>query len=273
MPVEVQTLAEWEAAGVPGLLSIVMPAHNEEGHIEGTLRAVGVALDAAGIDHELLVVDDNSRDGTRAILDRLRHDMPRLRVVANPPPNGYGLAVRRGLSEFRGEAVAIVMADGSDRPEDIVAFWRRLQEGVDCVFGSRFAPGGRVVDYPLPKRVLNRLGNTLIRVLFGIANNDVTNAFKMYRRGVIAGILPLLSRHFNLTVEMPLKAVVRGHSYATVPNHWINRKAGVSKFNIKEMGSRYFFVVAYCLIEKWLSRGDFRPSNENKASSLQVWPR
>lgn len=273
MPLQVQTLAEWEAAGIPGLLSIVIPAHNEEGHIEDTIKAIAVALDQAAIAHEIVVVDDNSRDATAATLERLGRELPQLRMVKNAPPNGYGLAVRRGLAEFKGDAVAIVMADGSDRPEDIIAFHRRLMDGVDCVFGSRFAAGGAVHDYPLPKRILNRIGNTLIRLLFRVHNNDVTNAFKMYRRHVIAGIQPLLSRHFNLTVEMPLKAVVRGYSYATVPNHWTNRKAGISKFNIKEMGSRYFFVIAYCLIEKWLSRGDLRATDEMKAASLQVWPR
>jgi dolichol-phosphate mannosyltransferase len=101
------------------------------------------------------------------------------------------------------------------------------------------------------------MANHLIRVLFGLRYN-ITNAFKLYRRPVIEGLKPFLSPHFNLTVELPLKAIVRDYSYEVVPNEWINRKSGVSKLRIQEMGSRYLFIVLYCLIEKWLSRGDYR---------------
>jgi dolichol-phosphate mannosyltransferase len=151
------------------------------------------------------------------------------------------------------------MADASDDPEDLVRFWRAMERtGAECVFGSRFAPGGRVIDYPRVKLALNRAANQAIRLMFGIRYDDTTNAFKLYRREVIAGVSPLVSRHFNLTVELPLKAVVRGYSYLVVPNSWTNRAEGVSKFRIKEMGSRYAFIVLYCLLEKWLSRGDYR---------------
>jgi dolichol-phosphate mannosyltransferase len=157
------------------------------------------------------------------------------------------------------------MADASDRPEDLVRFFRAMvADGVDCVFGSRFVEGGRVVDYPLPKLILNRLANHWIKLLFRLPYNDVTNAFKLFRRHVIEGVKPLLSHHFNLTIELPLKAIIRGYSYSIVPNHWINRKTGKSKLKIQEMGSRYMFIVLYCFIEKWLSRGDY---NSGKANS------
>ena len=273
MPVEVRSLAEWEAAGEVDTLSVVIPAHNEEGHIEDTVRAIVTALQEADIKHEVLVVNDSSKDGTRAVLERLSHDIPSVRFVDNAKPNGFGFAVRRGLSDFRGSAVAIVMADGSDQPADIVAFWRKLQQGYDCVFGTRFSRGGKVVDYPRHKLILNRIGNRAIQALFFSGYNDFSNAFKMYRRRVIAGIQPLLSQHFNLTVEIPLKALVRGYTYAVVPNTWLNRKEGVSKFKIREMGSRYFFIILYCLLEKWLSRGDYKDRADLRETQLQVWPR
>lgn len=239
-------------------LSVVIPAHNEEGSVERTVRALSGKLRREKIDHEILVVNDNSRDGTREILVRLAAELPEFRFVDNPAPNGFGLAVRRGLENFSGDAVAIYMADASDRPYDLVRFWRKLEEsGVDCVFGTRFARESHVFDYPILKLWLNRFANNFIRVLFAIAYDDVTNAFKLYRRHVIEGLKPFLSHHFNLTVELPLKAIVRGYTYAVVPNHWVNRKHGVSKLKIKEMGSRYLFIVLYCLIEKWLSRGDY----------------
>lgn len=254
MPLEVRSLAEWEAAGEAGLLSVVIPAHNEEGHIAGTVTAVFEALTGAGIRHEILVVNDNSRDGTRAALDALMPTVPSLRVIDNEPPNGFGYAVRCGLDAFRGERVVIVMADLSDAPSDIVAFHRKAEEGFDCVFGSRFAPGGTVHDYPRLKLLFNRLGNAFIRFLFWHGYDDTTNAFKLYHRRVIAGVQPLLSYHFNLTVELPLKAISRGYSFAVLPNSWINRKDGVSKFRIREMGSRYLFIILYCWLERHLSR-------------------
>jgi dolichol-phosphate mannosyltransferase len=273
LPIEVQTLAEWEAQGVPGLLSVVIPAHNEEGRIESTVRLFAETLARERIDHEILVVNDNSADGTEGVLRRMHAELPRVRFINNPPPNGFGFAVRTGLAAFRGDSVAIVMADASDAPEDLVRFYRKLQEGYDCVFGSRFTRTSRVVDYPLPKLVLNRLGNVAIQALFLIRYNDVTNAFKLYRRSVIAGLQPLLAFHFNLTVELPLKAIVRGYRYAVLPNSWFNRTHGVSKFKIREMGSRYMFIILYCYLEKLLSRHDYKGRSDLRKSQLQVWSR
>jgi dolichol-phosphate mannosyltransferase len=273
VPLEVQSLAEWESAGVEGLLSVVIPAHDEAGNLEETLRSLAAALARAGIEHEILVVDDGSTDDTGALVRKLAHELHGLRCVENPPPHGYGFAVRQGLSLFRGEYVAIVMADGSDDPEDVVAFYRKIREGYDCVFGTRFARDARVVDYPWPKLALNRLANTLVRMLFLIRYNDVSNAYKMYHRRVIAGVQPLLSQHFNLTVEIPLKAIVRGYSYAVLPNSWRNRKQGISKFRIHEMGSRYLFIILYCLLEKLLSRGDYAQATQQHSGQLQVWPK
>ena len=273
MPFEVQSLAEWEAQGVPQLLSVVIPAHNEGARIESTVRVFTEALAREAIDHEILVVNDNSRDGTEGILRALHAELPRVWYVNNPPPSGFGFAVRTGLAAFRGDAVAIVMADASDSPGDLIRFYRKMQEGYDCVFGSRFTRHSRVVDYPLPKLILNRLGNALIQALFLTGCNDVTNAFKLYRRSVIAGVQPLLAYHFNLTVELPLKAIVRGYRYAVVPNDWFNRTEGVSKFKIREMGSRYMFIILYCYLEKLLSKHDYHSRSDLRQSQLQVWSR
>lgn len=240
------------------LLSLVIPAHNEVGHLEGTVRALTATLEREGIAHEIVVVDDHSTDGTGALLARLAEELPALHPVQNQGAGGFGYAVRAGLDAYRGDAVCIVMADASDDPEDVVRYYRELGQGYDCVFGSRFISGARVSKYPPHKLVLNRFVNGLIRLLFGLAYNDVTNAFKCFRREAIDGIRPLLSCHFNLTVELPLKAIVRGYSYTVVPSHWHGRAHGESKLKLKEMGSRYLFIVLYVLLERWLSRGDYR---------------
>ena len=239
-------------------LSVVIPAHDEEGSIAATVLDVQRALDEEGIEHEVVCVDDASKDRTAAIITGLAEQDPRVRYVRNPYPNGFGFAVRAGLEAFEGDAVAIMMADLSDAPSDLVKYHRLLEAGYDCAFGSRFMIGGATVDYPRAKLVANRLVNLGIRLLFGHGYNDTTNAFKAYRREVIETVQPLLSHHFNLTVELPLKAVVRGHSYAVTPITWRNRQAGVSKLKLQEMGSRYAFIVLMVFLERHLSRGDYR---------------
>jgi dolichol-phosphate mannosyltransferase len=239
-------------------LSVVIPAHNEAGSIERTLLDLTTALGAAGIDYEILVVDDASTDGMAEVVQRFADGDIRTRCVRSRYPRGFGFAVRSGLAAFTGDAVAIVMADGSDAPDDLVRYHGLLEDGYDCAFGSRFMRGSVVRDYPRLKLTLNRLANGWIRLLFRHGYNDTTNAFKAYRREVIETIQPLLSNHFNLTVEMPLKAIVRGHSFAVVPISWTNRISGASKLKIQEMGSRYLFIVLYVFLEHHLSRGDYR---------------
>jgi dolichol-phosphate mannosyltransferase len=273
MPIEVQSMQEWEDSGTPGMLSVIIPAHNEEFHIADTIRELAVELRRAAILFEILVVNDNSSDGTEKVLQLMGEEIPELRYVNNEAPHGYGWAVRKGFSEFAGDALVIVMADASDAPEDVVRFYRKLQEGFDCVFGTRFSRGGSHHGYPVPKLILNRAVNMLIQALFLTSFDDITNAFKMYRRTVIAGLFPLLAQHFNLTVELPLKALVRGYKCGLSPNTWRNRKTGESKFRIKEMGSRYLFIILYCLLEKWLLRQDVIALGRLNKERLQVWPK
>jgi len=238
-------------------LSVVIPARDEEGSIEGTVSLLRETLEREKILHELIVVDDGSSDSTVERVTAMAASCPAIRLVGNPGPHGFGWAVRRGLDVFTGDAVAIFMADASDDPKDLVRYYRKIEEGYECVFGSRFIRGSEIRDYPPHKLLINRLANSFIRLIFWIPFNDVTNAFKCYRRGVIEGTRPLLSHHFNLTVELPLKAIVRGYSYAVVPISWTNRASGISKLKIKEMGSRYLFIVLYLWLERLLSRGDY----------------
>jgi dolichol-phosphate mannosyltransferase len=238
-------------------LSVVIPAHNEAGSIARTLVPTARALEEAQIDYELLVVDDSSTDETAAVVEALAAANPRIRCVPSRYPPGFGFAVRFGLANFSGDAVCVMMADASDSPADLVTYVRLLEDGYDCAFGSRFIRGSQISDYPRVKLTLNRAANAFIRLVFRHGYNDTTNAFKAYRREVIETVQPLLSNHFNLTVELPLKAIVRGHSYAIVPISWTNRDAGVSKLKLKEMGSRYLFIVLYVFLEHHLSRGDY----------------
>jgi dolichol-phosphate mannosyltransferase len=240
------------------LLSVVIPARNEAGCICSTVEHLHVELNIHGVSHEIIVVDDGSNDRTWELLGRLREKIPALNPVQNTVQHGFGRAVIHGLNQMRGDAVVIMMADESDDCRDVVRYWRELNAGYDCVFGSRFMKGGGVIDYPRIKLMINRMANFFLRTLFAIRLNDTTNAFKAYRREVIDGCRPLIAPHFNLTVELPLKAIVRGFSWKVIPITWRNRRTGEAKLKIKEMGSRYLFICLYIWLEKYLSRGDYK---------------
>ena len=239
-------------------VSVVIPAHNEAEVIAPTVGAVAAALEAAGRDYEVLVIDDASTDGTGGIVAGLRDENPRIRVLRSHYKNGFGFAVRAGLEAFEGDAVAVVMGDGSDDPKDLLRYFELLEQGYDCAFGSRFIAGGQTHDYPRFKLLVNRVVNRGVQLLFRHGYDDTTNAFKAYRREVIDNVAPLVSNHFNLTVELPLKAVIRGHSYAITPISWTNRAEGESKLGLREMGSRYAFIVLLAFLEHHLTRGDYR---------------
>jgi dolichol-phosphate mannosyltransferase len=240
------------------LLSIVIPACDEEGCIASTVEHLHVELRLHDVEHEIIVVDDGSTDRTAAIVTSVAERIPRVRLIENKGAHGFGHAIICGLRHMSGDAVVIMMADESDDCRDVVRYWKALNQGWDAVFGSRFMKGGGLIDYPWLKLRLNRLANLFIRGLFRISLNDTTNAFKAYRREVIEGCEPLLSAHFNLTVELPLKTVIRGYSWTVIPITWRNRRTGAAKLKIQEMGSRYLFICLYLWLEKYLSRGDYK---------------
>jgi len=240
-------------------LSIVIPAYNEAESLPETVSVLFFELSKENIDHEILVINDNSKDNTIVVLEKLSETISTLRFLTNHSPNGFGYAVRKGLENFSGDCVAVMMADLSDSPKDLIKFYRIMaKDNYDCVFGSRFMKGGRTYNYPIIKKIINRLANFIIKISFRIKYNDTTNAFKLYKKSTIEGLKPFLSPHFNLTIELPLKAIIRGYSYQVVGNTWRNRKYGQSKLKIREMGSRYLFIFLYCLIEKFFSKEDFK---------------
>jgi len=247
-------------------LSVVIPARNEAGNIGQALDVVRARLARDGIAYEIVVVDDGSSDQTGAEVESRRRIDPNVVLVRNPGANGFGRAVRLGLETFTGDAVVVMMADGSDDPEDLVTYYRILRDEAECAFGSRFLAGSEVVDYPRVKLLVNRAANLFVRLLFGTSYNDTTNAFKGYRREVIEGCQPLISPHFNLTVEIPLKAIVRGYTFKVVPIRWRNRRIGTSSLRLEEQGSRYMFIVLNVWLERLLTRGDYvRPTGSGFA--------
>jgi len=243
------------------LLSVVIPAHNEAGCIASTLEHLHLELKLQKVPHEIVAVDDGSTDRTWELMQEIHARIPEVMPVQNKGAHGFGRAVVCGLDNMQGDAVVIMMADESDDCRDVVRYWHELNAGWDCVFGSRFVKGGGVIDYPRLKLAINRLANLFLRTIFAIRLNDTTNAFKAYRREVIDGCRPLISPHFNLTVELPLKAIVRGFSWTVLPITWRNRRTGEAKLKIREMGSRYLFICLYVWLEKYFSCGDYKKRN------------
>lgn len=251
-------------------LSLVIPARNEGPQIAATIDGLTSHLDSCGIsDLELLVVDDGSTDDTARVVEALTAQDPRIRLISNRRQHGFGRAVRYGLENFTGDAVIVTMADASDAPEDVAVYYRVLRDRAECAFGSRFVRGANRSGYPGFKLGINRLANTLIRIMFGLRYNDVTNAFKGYRRCVVDGCRPFVSPHFNLTIEIPLKAITRGYSYEVVPISWRNREVGTSSLLLKEQGSRYLYVLLSVWFEWLLVRHDYRRPTTD---TFQPWP-
>lgn len=236
--------------------SIVIPAYNEQENIAATLEEIIQALLKEQIPFEIVAVNDNSKDNTRAVIETLQKTYKQIVIVNRNPPGGFGRAIRSGLEFAKGDVIAIVMADLSDDPVDIVKYYRKIEEGYDCVFGSRFIKGSKIIDYPLYKLFFNRLVNKMLQLIFWTKHNDLTNAFKAYRSIVIKDILPLKAAHFNITIELSLSALIREYNIGVVPINWYGRKWGQSNLKLRAMGRRYLATLIKIWFERWLILDD-----------------
>ena len=236
--------------------SIVIPAYNEEKNLSKTVGDLQDILHRENLHYEIILVDDNSTDGTRGIIEKLVQSDSHIVLVDRTPPAGFGRAVRSGIEVVSGDAVVICMADSSDDPEDVIAYYRKLEEGYDCVFGSRFIKGARVENYPKLKLIANRVVNRCIQLLFWCKFNDLTNAFKAYRTEVLQGCGPYRGCHFNITIEMSLGALVRKYDIAQIPINWYGRTWGSSNLSLHVMGRRYLATLLKAFAEKLLITDD-----------------
>jgi dolichol-phosphate mannosyltransferase len=238
-------------------LSIVIPAYNEEQNIGKCLDGLrAVVRDQHHIPYEIIVVNDNSQDGTEGVVRAALRDDPAIRLVTRAPPGGFGRAIRSGLEAVEGDVVVIYMADLSDDPADVVAYYRKIEEGYDCVYGSRFIRGSQVVNYPRVKLLVNRVVNRCIQLLFWTRFNDLTNAFKAYRTAVIRDCGPYRASHFNLTLEMSLGALIRRYRIAQVPIRWYGRTWGCTKLKLRQMGRRYLSTLLMLFFQRILVADD-----------------
>ena len=249
-------------------LSVVVPAYNEAENVGPAIQGLQAVLRSRSIDYQLIAVNDNSEDETESVIRRFMSEDPHIEIVNRSPPNGFGRAIRSGLKKVNGEAVIIFMADQSDDPHDVLKYYEKLEEGYDCVYGSRFVTGGSAVGYPRLKLFCNRLVNRGLQLMFWSRHNDLTNAFKAYRTYVIRDCEPYRACHFNITIEMSLSALVRQYRIAEVPINWSGRNSGGSNLNIREMGRRYLSTLLTIFVEKTLISDDLLADHPTAAEKV-----
>jgi dolichol-phosphate mannosyltransferase len=238
-------------------LSIVIPAYNEEKNIAKCINELQATLrEKHEIPYEIIVVNDNSTDDTERVVRAEMAVDAAVRIVDRTPPGGFGRAIRSGLEAVQGDIVVVYMADLSDSPEDVVAYYCKIREGYDCVFGSRFIKGSEVQNYPPVKLFFNRIVNRCIQIMFWTRFNDLTNAFKAYRTAVIRDCGPYRACHFNLTLEMSLGALIRDYHVAQIPIRWYGRTWGSSKLKLGEMGRRYLSTLLMMFFQRHLIADD-----------------
>ena len=231
-------------------VSVIIPVRNEELLIKKIIDQLENEL--KNLPHEIIFINDFSTDNTSKIIEEVIKTKDTINLYENAK-KGLGGAITEGINKAEGEAVCIMMSDLSDDIDDLKKYYNIIKdEKVDAVFGSRFIKESKIVDYPKKKLILNRIFNLVTKLLFISDYNDFTNAFKIYKKSALLKTFPLVSESFNIFLELPLKIISRKMKYKIIPISWTNRKKGNSKFNIKELKSKYLFTLIYCWLEKIL---------------------
>ncbi len=231
-------------------VSILIPVRNEELVIKKIVDQLESEL--KNLPYEIVFVDDFSTDNSFQELEEISKTKNQILLCKNKK-KGLGGAITEGINKSTGEAICIMMCDFSDDINDFKKYYDILKnENVDAVFGSRFIKGSKINFYPKKKLILNRIFNLATKLLFFSDYNDFTNAFKIYKKSALLKMFPLVSESFNIFLELPLKIISRKMKYKIIPISWTTRKKGNSKFNIKELQSKYLFTLIYCWLEKIL---------------------
>lgn len=232
-------------------LSVIVIAHNEEKVIGRMIEGLLSNYDKEIM--ELIVVDDNSTDKTSDIAVSFRKLNNKLKLVKKGKPCGVGRAIKCGFNNVNPKAdyVLTMDSDFTENIKEVKLLINTMEEGgYDVVLGSRFIEGGRLVDYPLDKKMMNRLWHFLVKILFRIRQKDLTNNFKLYKTEIIKN-LPWKSNGYSMNAETGLLPVILGYNIAEVPVSWISRnpEMGKSKFNLFRVGWGYIRVIIYA---SWL---------------------
>jgi dolichol-phosphate mannosyltransferase len=210
---------------------VVIPTYNERDNLEPLLSRLHEVAPAAHV----LVVDDASPDGTGELADKLAAADERVRVLHRPGKAGLGAAYLAGFAEgLQGsyEVVVEMDADGSHAPEDLPTLLAALDDA-DLVIGSRYVPGGRVVNWPTHREWLSRGGNLYSRLALGVPIRDITGGYRAFRREVLQELAlgDVASQGYCFQVDMAWRAVQAGFRVREVPITFTERERGSSKMS------------------------------------------
>jgi dolichol-phosphate mannosyltransferase len=229
-------------------LTVVIPAHNEEEVIGDTLEKLESEL---GVPHEVVVVNDHSTDRTAHAVKEAAKRWPNIRLVDNPLPGGFTNALKAGFNSVDEGAIATVMGDLCDDPRTIEVMYGKIMEGYDVVCGSRYMEGGRKVGGRPLQNMFSKFVGLSLHFLTGIPTRDVSNAFKMYRREVVAG-MNIEEAGFASSLEITVKAYVKNYRITEVPTTWVGRTKGQSSFRIFKVSRNYIrWYVWALLLRNW----------------------
>lgn len=232
-------------------LSVVIPVYNEGPVIKRTIETLERAV---RVPHELLVVYDFDGDDTLPAVQSLMSTYADIQLVKNDRGPGVVNAFRVGFDAAQGESIVVTMGDSSDDPETINAMYAKLEEGFDLVCGSRYMPGGSQIGGPRLKSALSRLAGRSLRILIGIPTHDVTSAFKMYRKNMLENLAIESAGGFEVSMELTVKAYLRGYRIAEVPTTWRDRTGGQSKFQLWKWLPKYlrwyWLALWWCLMRR-----------------------
>ena len=232
-------------------LSIVIPVYNEDKQLHNTVKKIN-KISKRIKDYEIVFIDDFSTDNTKQIIKKSIRSNKKIKYYKNIK-KGLGSAIGLGINKSTKKFVCIFMCDNSDDLSDLMEYYKIINKNnLDAVLGSRFLKNSRITNYPILKMVLNRIFNYIVKIIFLSNYNDFTNAFKIYKKKTLKELMPIVSDHFNVFLELPLKIIIRKYKYKIIPISWKGRKIGVSKFKVSELGSMYIFTLLYCFIEKIL---------------------
>jgi dolichol-phosphate mannosyltransferase len=216
---------------------LILPTYNEAENVEAVVRASLAQLGKAGGPHTVLIVDDNSPDGTGQIADRLAEELDRLRVLHRPGKQGLGRAYLDGFALALENGADLVMemdADFSHDPADIPRLIA-ASGAADLVLGSRYVPGGGVLNWGFTRRALSWGGSAYARILLGLPVRDLTGGFKCFNARVLRG-LDLSGVHadgYGFQIELTYRAVKAGFTVAEVPILFRERRVGQSKMTAR----------------------------------------
>jgi dolichol-phosphate mannosyltransferase len=216
---------------------LILPTYNEADNIEALVRAALEQLDGAGVQHTILIVDDNSPDGTGRIADRLAEESSAVRVLHRAHKQGLGRAYLAGFAVALDDGADLVLEMDSDFSHDPADLPRLIAAAgaADLVLGSRYVPGGGVVNWGFVRRTLSWGGSAYARIVLGVPVRDLTGGFKCFNRRVLEAI-DLAHVHadgYGFQIELTYRAIQAGFTVAEVPILFRERRVGQSKMTMR----------------------------------------